>query len=116
MRCTSRACRTLHPRSITEGWDLARVFALTQLEEKFKIAADVADEEFLLQVARTSLRTKVDQTLADSLASMVTTSVLTVRRDDKPVDGGVFDIPQECTAADKIVRPKKLTFVRAQNV
>ena len=58
----------LHPRLITEGFELARNKALEVLEE-VKIKKEI-DRDTLIQVARTSLRTKVHQELADLLTGV----------------------------------------------
>ena len=58
----------LHPRLITEGFELARNKALEVLED-VKIKREV-DRDTLIQVARTSLRTKVHQELADLLTEV----------------------------------------------
>jgi T-complex protein 1 subunit zeta len=55
----------LHPRIIAEGFDLAKAKALEVLE-KVKISCK-ADRETLLQVARSSLFTKLTTDLADHL-------------------------------------------------
>jgi T-complex protein 1 subunit zeta len=55
----------LHPRIIAEGFDLAKAKALEVLE-KVKIPCK-ADRETLLQVARSSLFTKLTTDLADHL-------------------------------------------------
>jgi T-complex protein 1 subunit zeta len=44
------------------------------------------DREFLASVARTSLRTKLQPEMADQLTEIVTDAVLTVRRDNEPID------------------------------
>ncbi|KAK7506011.1 hypothetical protein BaRGS_00002733 [Batillaria attramentaria] len=58
----------LHPRLITEGFELARNKALEVLEE-VKVQCEV-NRDLLIQVARTSLRTKVHQDLADLLTEV----------------------------------------------
>ena len=58
----------LHPRIITEGFDKARVKTLEVLE-KLKIKIEPTREK-LLDVARTSLRTKIHQQLADVLSDV----------------------------------------------
>lgn len=55
----------LHPRIIAEGFDLAKAKALEVLE-KVKIPCK-ADRETLMQVARSSLFTKLTTDLADHL-------------------------------------------------
>jgi len=69
----------LHPRILADGFDLGKQRALEFLE-KFKVKKDTLNRELLLNVARTSLRTKVHQKLADSLTEIVTDAILTIRR------------------------------------
>lgn len=75
----------LHPRVIAEGFDLAKQRAV-QFLEQFKIKRDTLDRELLVNVARTSLRTKVHPELADQLTEMVVDAVLTIRREGQPID------------------------------
>lgn len=75
----------LHPRILADGFELAKKRALEFLET-FKVKKNTLDRELLLNVTRTSLRTKLDQQLADSLTEIVTDSVLTIRRDGQPID------------------------------
>ena len=56
----------VHPRVISEGFDLARDEALRVLES-FKVKKDVLDAELLRSVARTSLRTKLQGAIADQV-------------------------------------------------
>jgi T-complex protein 1 subunit zeta len=44
------------------------------------------DREVLVSVARTSLRTKVHRSLADSLTEAVVDSVVTIQRENEPID------------------------------
>ncbi|XP_007935512.1 T-complex protein 1 subunit zeta-2 [Orycteropus afer afer] len=74
----------LHPRIITEGFEAAKIKALEVLE-KVKIKKEMK-REILLDVARTSLRTKVHAELADVLTEAVVDSVLAVRRPGYPID------------------------------
>ncbi|KAL4711790.1 hypothetical protein ACJJTC_005959 [Scirpophaga incertulas] len=74
----------LHPRIITEGYDLARTEALKVLES-MKIPIEVKRES-LLDVARTSLKTKVHPTLADVLTDACVDAVLSIRTPNKPID------------------------------
>jgi T-complex protein 1 subunit zeta len=65
----------LHPRLIADGFNLARMEALTFLEEfKTKLDPDT-DRVKLVDVARTALRTKLPQLHADQLASIVVEAV-----------------------------------------
>lgn len=76
----------LHPRIITEGFELAKVKAL-EILENMKIPISANDErKILLDVARTSLRTKVHQDLADLLTTVCVDAVLAIRQDNKQID------------------------------
>jgi len=54
--------------------------------EGFKVKRDCTDFEFLVNVAKSSLRTKVHQKLADKLATIVVEAVLTIRKENQPID------------------------------
>ena len=79
----------VHPRIVVEGFELAKT-AVLELLEKFKkdvnVSQDEPDRELLTMVARTSLRTKLIQSMADQLTSIVTDAVLTIRKKDEPID------------------------------
>ncbi|RKP32687.1 T-complex protein 1 zeta subunit [Metschnikowia bicuspidata] len=68
----------VHPRVIVDGFEVAREAAFAHLDA-FKTTPEAFDREFLLQVARTSVATKVTSEVADVLAPIVTDAVLTVR-------------------------------------
>jgi len=71
-----RICqRGLHPSVLVEGIEKAREETLRFLDTLKQPLA----EDQLIDVARTSLRTKVPQELADHLANIVVKAVLTVR-------------------------------------
>ncbi|KAK7087909.1 T-complex protein 1 subunit zeta-like [Littorina saxatilis] len=74
----------LHPRLITEGFDLAKNKALEVLEA-IKVKRE-ADRDTLIQVARTSLRTKVHCDLADLLTEQVVDAVLAIQKPGEPID------------------------------
>ncbi|XP_037023137.2 T-complex protein 1 subunit zeta-2 isoform X2 [Artibeus jamaicensis] len=74
----------LHPRIIAEGFEAAKKKALEVLEE-IKMKKEMK-RDFLLDVARTSLQTKVHAKLADVLTEAVVDSVLAVRRPGHPID------------------------------
>ncbi|TKR75719.1 hypothetical protein L596_016971 [Steinernema carpocapsae] len=67
----------LHPRLITEGFEIAHEKTMTFLEE-FKRTMKV-DRALLIDVARTSLRTKLPQELADHITECVVDAVLAIR-------------------------------------
>lgn len=66
----------LHPRIITEGFDKARVKTL-EILEKLKIEIKPTHAS-LLDVARTSLRTKIHQQLADVLTDVNETTMFCI--------------------------------------
>jgi len=80
----------LHPRIITEGFDLAKKEALSFLDS-FKIEKEM-DRETLLNVARASLRTKVRKELADTLTEAVVDAVLSIYKPGKPIDLHMVEI------------------------
>ncbi|XP_015670991.1 T-complex protein 1 subunit zeta isoform X2 [Protobothrops mucrosquamatus] len=74
----------LHPRLVTEGFEAAKEKAL-QVLEQVKVAKEM-DRETLLDVARTSLHTKVHTELADILTEAVVDSILAIRKPNEPID------------------------------
>lgn len=60
----------LHPRIIVEGFDLAKNKAL-EILEKVKIPFDKLDRDLLIQVARSSLQTKLTPELAEHLTNVI---------------------------------------------
>uniref|UniRef100_A0A672LT35 Chaperonin containing TCP1, subunit 6A (zeta 1) n=1 Tax=Sinocyclocheilus grahami TaxID=75366 RepID=A0A672LT35_SINGR len=74
----------LHPRVIAEGFEAAKDKALEVLEE-VKVMKEM-DRETLINVARTSLRTKVHRELADLLTEAVVDAVLAIRKPNEPID------------------------------
>ena len=82
----------LHPRILTDGFDIAKAHALDVLE-KCKIVGGI-DRAMLLKVAHTSLRTKVHTALADLLTEIVTDAVLAIAagKDKKDIDLHMVEI------------------------
>jgi len=77
----------LHPRLIAEGYDLARDETLRFLDGfKVPIADPLNDREKLVCIARTSLRTKISPTIADSMAESVVDAVKCIKKPDQPLD------------------------------
>merc|ERR1712100_324288 len=74
----------VHPRLIAEGFDIAKALTIHFLD-KFKQEVEV-DRELLINVARTALRTKVHEELADCLTEVVVDAVLLVKREGVPLD------------------------------
>ncbi|KAK6882574.1 T-complex protein 1 subunit zeta [Candida tropicalis] len=72
----------VHPRVIVDGFEVARETSLEFLDQ-FKKKVASFDREFLLQIARSSLSTKVTPELADVLTPIVTDAVLTVKEENQ---------------------------------
>ena len=80
----------LHPRIATEGIELAKVKALEVLDSmRVKVGAE---RHMLINVARTSLRTKVKQDLADLLTEVTVDAVLAIKREDLDIDLHMIEI------------------------
>lgn len=85
----------LHPRLIADGFNLARMEALTFLEEFKKPINPDTDRLKLVDVARTALRTKLPQQHADKLASIVVEAIECIKtpaseKDDSKVPLDLF--------------------------
>jgi T-complex protein 1 subunit zeta len=77
----------LHPRLITEGYDIAKGMVLEFLESfKHNKPNIAADRELLVNVARSSLRTKLSADCADKMANSLVDAVLAVTIEGQPVD------------------------------
>lgn len=101
----------LHPRVLTEGFDKARAKTL-EILEKIKLPIEI-NRENLLDVARTSLRTKVQPNLADLLTEICVDAILSIRQTDKPVDLHMVELMemQHKTATDTQLIKGKMYFV-----
>lgn len=90
----------LHPRVITDGYDVAKNETLRFLDE-FKLPKEV-DRELLLNVARTSLSTKINKTLAEQLTPDIVDAVLAIYQAPAKPDLHMIEIMtmQHRTAAD----------------
>lgn len=83
----------LHPRILAEGFELAKDEVLRVLDTLKQTNKDILkDRELLISVARTSLRTKLDQKLADQLTEIVTDAVLTIATQGRNVDLHMIEI------------------------
>lgn len=100
----------VHPRVITDGFDIARRETLSFLDQ-YKVAKNEdneLDREFLLQVARTSLSTKVNPELTEVLTPIVTDAVLNVQNGETDsLDLHMVEIMQM-----QHLSPKDTTFVK----
>ena len=68
-----------------QGYEHAKRATLAFLDS-FKEEADPNDRELLRCVARTSLRTKLYEDLADQLTDIVVDAVLTIKKPDEAID------------------------------
>ncbi|EPY54299.1 chaperonin-containing T-complex zeta subunit Cct6 [Schizosaccharomyces cryophilus OY26] len=95
----------LHPSLISDGFDFAKVESLKFLES-FKTNFEL-DREVLLNVAKTSLNTKISSKVVESLAPAVVDAALAIRRDNEPIDLHMVEIMKmqnRSTSDSKIVR------------
>ena len=83
----------VHPRVIAEGFDIAKKEALDFLNQ-FKVKPDL-DRANLINVANTSLATKVHASLASSLAASVTDAVLAIQAPPPPPEATGVDAFRE---------------------
>lgn len=80
----------LHPRVLTEGFDIAKNESVKFLDT-FKKEVEI-NRETLINVARTALRTKVRKELADKLTEAVVDAVLAIREENEPIDLHMVEI------------------------
>ncbi|KAI8491693.1 PREDICTED: T-complex protein 1 subunit zeta-like [Branchiostoma belcheri] len=80
----------LHPRLVVEGFELSKTKALEVLDQ-VKVQQDM-NREILINVARTSLRTKVHEDLADHLTECIVDAVLAIRKEGEPLDLHMVEI------------------------
>lgn len=80
----------VHPRIITEGFEVAKKKALEVLDS-FRIDEKVTRER-LLNVAHTSLSTKVHHKMASQLTEIVVDAVLAVKTDNEPLNLHMVEI------------------------
>lgn len=95
----------LHPRVITDGFEAAKQESLKFLES-FKKSFDQKDREVLCSVARTALRTKLQEAAADRMTEAVVDAVMAVQGEG-PIDLHMVEIMkmQHQTATDsRLVR------------
>jgi T-complex protein 1 subunit zeta len=78
----------MHPSSIVEGFEIAKAESKNflddykkKMQEKVKI-----DDETLINVAKTALRTKLTHELADKLAADLVEALKIIKIEDKPLD------------------------------
>jgi T-complex protein 1 subunit zeta len=72
----------VHPRILVDGIEIAKKETLKFLEE-IKIAKPELPRELLLEMARTSLMTKIHPNLANPLTEIIVEAVNTIKKDDR---------------------------------
>lgn len=89
----------LHPRVITDGFDIARD-AVIDFLDSFKVPVENEsnlgskyDRELMTCIVSTSLKTKLDHELAEGMTKAIVDSILCViPEDDKPVDLNMIEV------------------------
>jgi T-complex protein 1 subunit zeta len=84
----------LHPRVLVEGFDAAKAASIAFLETfKMKCAGvENPDKELLSCVAKTALRSKLREELADKLTSIVVDAVCCIAKPEEPIDLHMVEI------------------------
>lgn len=89
-QCERYVAEGLHPRALLDGIDLAQAETLKFLDSIREANEIDEKEEFtrdqLCQVARTSLRTKLQGEIADHLTEVVVDAILCIRKPGQPID------------------------------
>ena len=75
----------VHPRLLCDGIELAKTSVLDFLD-KVRVEKSTIDRDLLIQIARTSLRTKMHQELADLFTEIAVDAVLCIRKEGEPID------------------------------
>ncbi|CAI8614269.1 unnamed protein product [Vicia faba] len=78
----------MHPRVLVDGFEIAKRATL-QFLEKFKtpvVMGKEPDKEILKMVARTTVRTKLYEALADQLTNIIVDAVLCIRKPEEAID------------------------------
>lgn len=98
-QCERYVAEGLHPRVLVDGIHLAREEAISFLDtfkQEVKVEEDEkgegVDRDLLINVARTSLRTKLHQEMADHLAEIVVDACLCIRQPGKDIDLHMVEI------------------------
>ena len=89
----------LHPRLITEGYEIAKDMALEFLDA-FKVAQPKIfhDRELLTNVVRTSLRTKLAAESADKMSDAIVDAMLSISEEGQPIDLHMVEVMQVPTS------------------
>ena len=78
---------------VADGFEIAKDLMLEFLEEVKIVKEDIfSDKETLLQVAQTSLRTKLTPEMADQMSEGVVEAVLAISEPEEPIDLHMVEI------------------------
>lgn len=83
----------LHPRLITEGYEIARDM-VTEFLDAYKVPFENirSDRELLTNVCRTSLRSKLSKDVADKMANAIVEAVLAISKEHESIDLHMVEI------------------------
>lgn len=81
-QCLRYVKEGIHVSQLVDGVEVAKKKAIAFLEE-CKVKPEKIDRELLLNVARTSLSTKLPKKLAEQMTQIVTDAVLTIKKGDE---------------------------------
>jgi len=83
----------VHPRAIVDGLDIAKYETMKLLTEmEIKVDDIHTKRDTLMQVARSSLYTKLEKDMAEQLANIVTDACLCIRSDKGEIDLHMVEI------------------------
>jgi T-complex protein 1 subunit zeta len=83
----------LHPRQITEGYEIARDMTMEFLDAFKSPQPNIfGDRELLTNVARTTLRSKLSLEIADRMADAVVDAVKSIAEENIPIDLHMVEI------------------------
>lgn len=83
----------LHPRLITEGYEIAKDM-IVEFLEGFKVPQPniYHDRETIANVVRTSLRTKLSTELADTMSEAIVDAMLAISKEGEPIDLHMIEV------------------------
>lgn len=83
----------LHPRLITEGYEIAKDMVVDFLEG-FKVAQPniFRDRETIMHVVQTSLRTKLAAELADCMSDAIVNAMMSIAVEGQPIDLHMIEV------------------------
>jgi T-complex protein 1 subunit zeta len=85
----------LHPRLVTEGYEIAKDMVLEFLESYKDSKPNIfSDRELLNHVARSSLRTKLSIECADKMSNAIVDAMLAISMEGQPIDLHMIEVMQ----------------------